>query len=318
MRSFPKILLTLFTLFLNQANAQYNSYAVKNNNSESDNLFVDIRLLDFDLGFPVLSLGGGADADFFLNKKLSFEGSVRFSYFDMKRSLIKGNQDAENINKLNRFFEMRAGGRFHLSDKEGTKKMKAIVSTQNTGYSTITNYIPMMVPCRKIVALHYGVQYYTVAIKGKTGPSIPGQLSVGPSVTATDGTTFSEWNSATNLNVMMVYGGLSFIKIMKTTMTSGSDSWTFNLFRNSYVDIMFAPNVNVQNVIYKNTSYNVQGSGSKGFEKNPFGIRYGMSMLSKKKMSVCYEIGWLPGLKNGLFTRASFGFPIVMSTKKKM
>ena len=311
------IFLILFIISFQPTNAQYITYETKNNDSYDENLFMNVRLLDIDLGFPVLSFGGGMEMDFFLNNSISIEAGVRFSYYDMKRGLIKGTLDEENTNKLNRFFEMRAGGRFHFSDKMGTKKMKAIVSVNSNGYTTTTNYIPMMVPCRTIFALHYGVQYYTDAVKGKRGPAIPGQLSVGPSVIATDGTEFSEWNSATNINVLLVYGGLSFVKIMKTSMKAGSDVWTFNWFRNSYLDIMFAPYINVQNVTYKNNSYNVQGNGSKGFEKNPFGIRYGISSMSKKKMSYGYEIGWLPGLQNGFFTRASFGFPIQTSTKNK-
>lgn len=308
----------LIILFCFQyAKAQQKSYTTTNNDSQSENLFINLRLLDIDLGFPVLSFGGGLDVDFFLNKKISFEGACRFSYYDMKKALINGTIDKDNSNKLNRFFEMRAGGRFHLYDKEGTKTMKAIISSENYGTSILTTYIPMLVPCRKIFAVHYGMQYYTDAIKGKRGAAIPGQLSVGPSVIATDGTKFSEWSAATNINVLLLYGGFSFIKIIKTTMASGSSSWTFNWFRNSYIDLMYSPSINVQNIIYKNDEYNVQGNGSKGFEKNPFGIRYGISALSKKKISYSYEIGWLPGLRNGLFTRASFGFPISMSTKRK-
>jgi len=257
------------------------------------------------MGMPTLSLGCGADADLYMGR-FSFEGNFHVTYWDGKKSIMKGTN--ESLNKLKNYSSFRLGGRFHLMDKAGTHKMKANVSTEYITGGTITHYIPMKVPCRSIIALHFGLEHYNTVVKSKRDAII----------TAKDGTKLSEWQSGTNLKVTMLYGGFSFVKIMKTKMTSGGDTWNFNWYRHIYIDALFAPLMNVQNIMTGTQSYVVQGTGTTGFEKSAIGARFGMNMVSKGKMSVRYEIGILPGLAGrGFFTQASFGIPIVKHIKLK-
>jgi len=291
------------------AKSQTVTYNTEKNESNKQNLMVNVSVLDFNLGQPTLSLGAGADADLYMGR-FSAEANFHFAYWDGKKGTMKATN--ESLNKLSNFSSFRLGGRFHFIDRKGSHSMKAITGKEYVAGGTITHFLPMVVPCRSIVALHFGVEHYNAPVKGEKGAAIPGRLSVGPSVIASDGTQISEWGSGTNLNVFMLYGGLSFVKILKTTMAAGRDKWLFNWYRHAYIDVLYAPIINIQNIMLGTSTYVVEGAGTSGFEKNAIGARFGMNVMNRKKMSMRYELGVLPGLAGrGIFTTASFGFPIL-------
>jgi hypothetical protein len=296
--------LTILTVFVCQALSQTMTYDITDDESKTQNLMVGISLLDFTMGSAALSFSGGADADFYINR-LSAEAGFRFSWYDLKRNIIKGTNESNN--KLKGYKDFRVGGRFHFVDKVGKKKMKATLSTEYKGTSTVTTFLPVQVPTRRIVALHFGIQYYNSPIKARRDSS----------VTATDGTKLSEWQSGTNLNATMLYGGFSFIDIMKARVNSGGDHWNFKWYRNMYFDVLFAPLINIQDIEVGGKSYKMQGSGTKGFETNPWGGRFGYSNMASK-VFIKYEIGWYPGLaRKGLFTQATFGLSLIKAVKTR-
>ncbi len=65
-------------------------------------------------------------------------------------------------------------------------------------------------------------------------------------------------------------------------------------------------------------NYIVQGAGTSGFDKSAIGAKFGMNVMNRKKMSMRFEIGILPGLAGrGFFTTASFGIPIIKQVHYK-
>lgn len=279
--------------------SQTMSYRTDLDESNQQNLMVNVSVLDMNLGFPSISFGAGADVDLYINR-ISVEANYHFSYWDGKKSIISGTNESQN--KLRNFGSFRLGGRLHFVDKKSTHLMKAVLSTDYVAGGTITKYLPMKVPCRSIVALHFGIERYHTPIKGRRDSTI----------TAKDGTKFSEWNSGTNINVSMLYGGFSFIKIIKANMSSNGSRWNFKWYRHAYIDFLYAPLINVENIMLNNKSYIVQGEGAKGFRTNVMGIKFGMNAMAKGGMGLRYEIGLLPGLAGkGIYTTASFGIPII-------
>ena len=173
------------------AKAQTMTYNTEKNESDKPNLMVNVRVLDFNLGQPTLSLGEGAEANF---------------HWDGKKGVIKATN--ESLNKLANFSSFRLGGRFHFINKKGTHTMKAITGTDYVAGGTVTHFLPMEVPCRSIVALHFGLEHYKTPVKYKNGFTGAGQLASSSTTDLTKGTKNSEWGSGTNLNVFMLYGGL--------------------------------------------------------------------------------------------------------------
>jgi len=279
------------------------SYDVVNNESQTQNLMIGVSLLDFNIGQPSLSFGGGVDADFYL-KRFSFEGGFHMAYYDMKKGIIAATN--ESSNKLKNYSDLRIGGRFHLVDKASKRKMKASMGTETQGTYTKETFFMVDVPIRKIVALHFGFENYNMAAKSKRDKSI----------TASDGAKLTEWQSGTNVSTGMIYGGFSFINIMKATVRADGN-YNYRWYRNIYFDFLYAPVVKVEDVLIGENSYVVQGAETEGFEKSPFGGRFGYSNMAKN-VYLRYEIGWLPGLSGrGFFTQATFGFSIVKGVLKK-
>ena len=183
--SFYKLLiyLTFFVSTLNVSFSQRMTYNITDNEASKQNLMIGVSLLDFTMGLPAFSFSGGADADYYINK-FSVEAGFRFSYYDMKKSIISATN--ESSNKLKGYKDFRIGGRFHLIDKTGSKKMKANISYEIQGNTTITKYLPVKIPTRKIIALHFGVQHYNSPIKSGRDKS----------VTATNGQNLQNGNRA--------------------------------------------------------------------------------------------------------------------------
>ncbi len=282
--------------------AQTKTYEVSDDESQKQNLMCYVSLLDFNLGQPTLSFGAGFGAEYFI-KRLSLEGNYHFAYYDMKKSLIAGTN--ESSNKLKGYKDWRLGGRLHFIDKVGHKTMKANLSYEVIGSTTHTTYLPVKMPTRKIVALHFGMQRYNTPIKARRDSG----------VTATDGYKLSEWASGTNLGVNMLYAGFSFINIMKARCNIDGSHWNFKWYKHLYFDFLFAPLVTVQDIEYNGKSYDVQGTGARGFRTTPLGGRFGLVNMSKNIL-IRYEIGMLPGLAGrGFYTSASFGWSIVKAIK---
>lgn len=296
------IFLTVFISTFNYSFSQRMTYNITDNEASKQNLMIGVSLLDFTMGLPAFSFSGGVDADYYINK-FSVEAGFRFSYYDMKKSIISATN--ESTNKLKGYKDFRLGGRFHLIDKTGSKKMKANISYEQFGNTTVTKYLPVKMPTRKLIALHFGLQHYNSPVKAKRDSS----------VTATDGTKLSEWQSGTNMGVTMLYGGFAIVDIMKARLNSGGDHWNFKWYRNMYFDVLYAPLINIQDISVSGKSYKMQGDGARGFNINRTGARFGYNNMASKAY-IRYEIGWYPGLAmKGLFTQATFGLSIVKAVK---
>lgn len=291
-----------FFFFSSKMLSQTMEYVTSEVTLKAPSIMFGVSLLDFNLGLPTLSFSGGADLNFYFKHRLSAEAGFRYAYYDMTKRFLS---DSENENHLRNYSDFRIGGRFHFVDKTGKKEMRANISFEQNGSTTITKFLPVEVPTRKIIALHYGFQRYTTSIHKKWPAT----------VTTNDGTGLTEWQSSTNINVGMIYAGISFVDIMKATINSGGAHWNAKWYRDSYFDVLYAPIIKIEDVHLKGKTYVMQGGSAKGFETNPFGVRYGYSNMAKK-IYLRYEIGWFPGLQwKGFFTQATFGFSIVKVKK---
>ena len=113
----------------------------------------------------------------------------------------------------------------------------------------------------------------------------------------------------------MIYGGFSFIDIMKARLNSGADHWNFKWYKNMYIDVLYAPLIKIQDISINGKSYTMQGTGSSGFKTSNTGARFGYNNMARKAY-IRYEIGWYPGLSmRGFFTQATFGISIIKAVK---
>lgn len=300
-RKFILLLISIIACIANQA--QTTTYHASEVTIKAPGMFAGFSLLDFNLGFPTLSFSGGADLSLYTAKRISGEIGFRYAYFDMTKKNVETGK--ENTNKISNYSDFRAGFRIHLIDREGSVPMNANISTTTDALKTTVVFLPVDVPTRKITALHLGFQQYNTGVHVRWPKT----------VTAQDGTGLSEWQSVTMLHVGMIYAGISFVDIMRATINSDGAKWKFKWYRDMYFDVLYGVKISLDDVVYNDITYSVQGDGASGYKISPYGVRFGYANMSQK-VYLRYEIGWFPGLAwKGLFTQATMGFSIV-SIKK--
>lgn len=337
----------IFSLSINNINSQSVSYKVIEDNPYHHNL--DVSFLPFYTDFAPnnnLSLGYGINAAA-QYKKL---GTVRLS---LLRPYTKGTDngyhagtvgifDMPTVNKLNKFLHLELGATYNLSERTKTKSKKVVLSsyTSNSGrtQTTTTKYLMVPATVRKIIGIRGGIYNYHTVITARDHGDIDGDLGIGTKgVISTDGTRFGgaallnpigtpadpffNTESATNLRVLGLYGGIStssYHRIMIETDGYGIKGGTS--FVNFFADAMIAPPRIDDFEGADGKKHDVHGKGSQGFKTRPFGARVGYEyMMAKKKIGYYTktELGFKPGMASSKFyVSLSFGICFVTRVKQ--
>ncbi|MES2139358.1 MAG: hypothetical protein V4511_06595 [Bacteroidota bacterium] len=325
-----------FSLSISTINGQSLNYKVLEDNPYDHNL--DVTFLPFYVDMASkennLSLGYGLNAKLIYKKLATFRLYALKPYapvFDWGYHFGSGGGfDSPTVNKLKKFLHIELGGTYHLSERTKIKNRNVVLS-EHSGYkTTTTTYISVPATVRKIFGVRAGIYNYHTAINARHNGDVDGDLHIdAKGVISTDGTRFGgaallndggsttdpfyNTNSATNMKVLGVYGGISsssYYKIMVDTDGYGKKGGFKST--NFFADAMFAP-VRIDDFVGADgKKYDVSGKGAQGFKTRPFGARLGLEYTMGKKKVGYYarmEAGFKPGLANSKFY-VSLGFGI--------
>ncbi|MGB3946487.1 MAG: hypothetical protein WBM13_00765 [Bacteroidia bacterium] len=333
----------ILSLSINKVNSQSVSYKVLEDNPNSYNL--DVSFLPFYVDMAGadnnLSLGYGLNASaqykklgaarFYLQRPYSAGTDMGYHFGTV------GIFPMPTVNKLRKYLHLELGGTYHLSERTKTKDRKVVLSSSKSGRTTTTTYIMVPTTVRKVIGVRGGLYNYHTVITARQNGSIDGDLGIdAKGVISTDGTRFGgaarlnpvgvpedpfyNTESATNMKVLGVYGGISTASYHKILIdadgygTKGGSRY-FNLF----ADAMIAPPRIDDFEGADGKKYDVSGKGAQGFKTRPFGARVGYEyLMAKNKLGIFTktEVGFKPGMANSKFY-ISLSFGVCFITKVK-
>lgn len=332
-----------FLFFSKNMNSQSVNYKVSEDAPYYHNL--EVSLMPFYTDFAPknnLSLGYGVNASL-IYKKLAtmhlylerpYTAGTDWGYHFATVGIFS----SPTVNIIKKFLHLELGGTYHLSERTKTKNRKVVLSSHSGYKTTTTTYIMVPATVRKIIGVRGGIYNYHTAITARDNGDIDGDLGIdAKGVISTDGTRFGgaarlnpspmpadpffNTESATNMKVLGVYGGISSSSYHHLMIdTDGYGKKGGSRYLNFYADAMIAP-VRIDDFVgIDGKKYDVSGKGAQGFKTRPFGARLGYEYWMANKKVGYYaktEIGFKPGLANSKFyVSLGFGISIVGKIQK--
>jgi hypothetical protein len=263
-----------------------------------DPFFVDAWSTNSTLGF-------GARADLMFLKRFSGNLTFRKAYLDMNARTHADASLAKPKNGFSKMTYIEPSVAFHLRDRLKKRDVKVVLSS-NTTYSgnyqtTHTKYIMVPGTVRRITAARGGLFFVNTAIDMDEGDAIKTwtatngneKVSFGDFGTTIHGS--SVYNGYTQMRQVTLFGGLSFKSItnLKAEVEGYSKPRGNYNFYDFYVDYMFAPVLNFQDVKFADgTKFTLSNSTTKRT-----GWRVGMLWKNANRayLSYGFEFGQRPG-----------------------
>jgi hypothetical protein len=294
--------------------AQSVSYKVVEDNPGKDNLHINILPFYVDYaGGNNLSLGYGLQSSVQLKKKWTFQVYYEHPYaavFDWGYHFATvGIFTSPTNNVPVHFMHLELGGVYELWSKTKQKTRRVVLSSYSTGRYTHTEYIRVPATVLRSTGVRGGLYSYHTSITARQNGTVAGDLG-GAGVISSDGTRFGgaanlnngntpedpnfNTESATNMRVLGVYGGISLISKTRIIIDAeGYGERGMGKVFSFYADAIIAP-VRI--------------------DRRPFGCRVGYDYNFSKKAIGYYaktEIGFTPGLSHGnLYAMLAFGMSI--------
>ena len=324
-----------FLLAARSTEAQSVSYKVLEDNPDKDNIHVNVLPFYVDYaGGNNLSLGYGLQSSVQVKKKWTFQLYFEHPYsavFDWGYHFATvGIFTSPTKNIPVHFMHIELGGVYELWDKTKQKGRRVVLSSYTSGRFTHTTYITVPATVMRSTGVRGGLYSYHTSITARQNGTVAGDLG-GAGVISSDGTRFGgaanlntgntpedpnfNTESATNMRVLGVYGGISLIS--KTRIIIDADGYGecgFGKLFSFYADVIIAP-VRIDPFEGSNgKNYELSGGKAKGFDKRPFGCRVGYDYNFSKKAIGYYaktEVGLTPGLSHGgVYAMLAFGMSI--------
>jgi hypothetical protein len=283
-------------------------------------LFVHLQPLYGELFATNINAGFGLEGSYYLKDKFDFRVAVRSTYgskfFDLNRE--QGNRNSEVDNRQKPFTYFEFGGTYHIKDFEKSSKTKIVLYKKSYSGNKWAARVPLNaeVPCkvRQIFGARLGAAVWQSSIdvnnimkkqdltlgdfEDESGVSL-----ATASAPDNDLLVFSNVSSA----ALYVGGSVTWIKNAAFTFDkyeSGVDDLIFT----TYLDILIAPRVKVEDITYQNNVYDISPVGVK-----KIGFRAGMEGKFNRALSWSYggEIGYRPGIDGRMFyALVKISFPV--------
>lgn len=322
-----------FSISINNVNSQSVNYKVIEDDPYYHNL--DVSLMPFYTDFAPnnnLSLGYGLNASAQYKKLGTARLYIQRPYSDGTdwnyHFGTVGIFSSPTVNKLKKYLHIELGGTYNLSENTKIKNKKVVLSSYTSGRTTTTSYIMVPATVRRVTGVRGGLYNYHTAITARQngtenegvistdGSRFGGAARLNPVGVAKD--TFFNTESATNMKVLGIYGGLSFTSYHRIMINSdGYGTKGGSRYTNIFLDAMIAP-VRIDDFEGgKGEKYDVSGKGALGFKARHWGARIGYEYLMTKNKLGYYartEMGFKPGLASSKFY-VSLGFGICFITK---
>ncbi|MEM6524807.1 MAG: hypothetical protein AAGF85_09090 [Bacteroidota bacterium] len=287
-------------------------------------LFVQFQPMYGELFVSNINAGFGLEATYFLKDKFTFRAHGRLAYykrFDAMRNQSLENSDVDNTTETFNYYE--AGATYHIKDFEESSSTKMILYKKSyrgnrwAARVPLTAEIPSKV--RKIYGARLGglifdtevdinrsleAQDLTSAVLvNSNGESIPATVP-GPNGEDQELGLFSSQRTGA------IYAGASMTWIRNVAVdfdnkyTEGVDDLIFTAF----VDLIVAPSVRVDDILYNGSTYSVDG-----LDTSMFGFRAGIDGKFNRTWGWAYggEVGVRPGLQGrGFYALLKISFPV--------
>lgn len=286
-----------------------------------NSLFVQFQPIYGEVWKTNINAGFGLEATYYLRDKMTFRAHARKAYtqqFDLTRDIAEKNSDMDNEVDVLNYFEL--GATYHIKDFEESSKTKMFLYKRSYKGDKWAARVPIHaeIPCkvRTIYGARLGGMFFDTALdinRALTAQDKDAAIYTDQGLPATvigaDGEE-RDIKIFSSMNVSGVYAGasISWIKNVAVDFDNKYQEGIDDLIFTAFLDVVVAPAISVDNILYNGESYS-----SDGLVTNMFGFRAGIDGKFNRTISWAYggEIGMRPGLKGqGLYALIKISFPV--------
>jgi hypothetical protein len=288
-------------------------------------LFLGFQPLYAELFATNVNAGFGLNATYYYESKADFFAQLRMpyskSFFDFNRDLAYKNSDVTIDPQVFTYLEI--GGTYHIKDVETTGKTRMTLYKDSYKGNKWASRVPLQTEVPAKLRTFYGVRggltswrttvnlNQVLAKQGLSNADLMNSSDQGLPVTITDPATGldKEFNSFTNMKsaVIFVGGAMGRFRNVAVSFDDYEGAIDDNLLT-LYVDLMFAPAINLDPVTYNGSEYSTQA-----VKTSAIGGRLGLDGKFNRALSWGYggELGFRPGLSGRAFyAMFRFSFPV--------
>lgn len=285
-------------------------------------LFVHLQPLYGEIFATNVNAGFGLQADYTIKNKVDLKANFRSTYgskfFDLNREQGKQTSEVDNILKPFTYFEL--GGTYHIKDSEKTSNTKMVLYKKSYTKNKWASRVPLNAEVPSKVRQVYGARLGVTVWQSTIDVN---NIMKKQDLTADDfkneeGGTLEEAGLANGDDNIAIFSNVSTAGFY----VGGSISWIRNaafsfdkyedgvddLILTTYFDILVAPRVSLDDILYLNTSYDISPLSTK-----TVGFRAGIEGKFNRALSWAYggEIGYRPGIDGRMFyALIKISFPV--------
>lgn len=286
-------------------------------------LFVHLQPLYGEIFATNVNAGFGLQAEYSVKNKVDLKANFRSTYgskfFDLNRDQGKQTSEVDNNLKPFTFFEL--GGTYHIKDFEKSSRTKIALYKKSYSSNKWAARVPLNVevPCkvRQVIGARAGATIWQSTLdinnimkeQGLTAADF--EDAEGLSLESVANTDFGD-NDVTifsNVSTTGFYVGGSFSWIRNAAFSFDKyEGGVDDLILTTYIDILVAPRVSLEDIVYQGTAYDISPLGTK-----KIGFRAGIEGKFNRTLSWAYggEIGYRPGIEGRMFyALIKISFPV--------
>ncbi len=295
-------------------------------------LFIGVQPLYGELFATNVNAGYGIEASYYYKDKMDFKAHFRKTYsssfYDFNRQAALDNSDLSDKPQIYNYFEL--GGTYHIKDFDESGKTKMVLYKKSFKGNRWAANVPLHaeVPCkvRKIYGVRLGGIVWKSSVdlnralksQGLTNADIVNASGGGlPLLASPDPLTGApkNFNVYGNIFATNVYVGGSMAWFRNVAVSfdkyeEGLDDGLLTL----YFDILFAPNLALDPVTYRDPVTNITDTYStSAIKTTSFGFRAGIDGKFNRTLSWSYggEIGLRPSISGqGFYAMFKISFPV--------
>lgn len=326
-------LLIVFLMFIVPiSRAQSVNYKISESSTEYHRVQAWFCPFYVDAYLANINMGWGAGAKVSLYKNLQFTTNFQKSTEELDMGyrsavvFIPVHNVADQDFKVTKSLDL--GVNLVFSDKEKIRPVRVNLRSSRSGNYTTTTFIEPTLTVRKLYSLRGGINLYNSTMStdelesemlqtDKYTFSLYGAYDIdGNEVFSTNGLG---WAVPVNMATLSVGIGSDLI-INSAVEVSGYGTKHAKRTTSHYVDFLFAPIVNVHDLVLLGEDIDVSGDGENQFGISRLGFRYGIDYLFTRRavsFGASMEIGIRPGLAGkGFFLNGRVYLPFINLIKR--
>lgn len=282
-------------------------------------LFVHLQPLYAELFATNVNAGFGIGANYYHKDKADFFANFRHVYArstDFVRSIAHKNSAVAN--QPTAFNYMEVGGTYHVKDEETDTETKIILYSKryekgNRWAAHVPEHTVIPSKVRKIMGARLGGFAYSTAVDLKR---VAEEQDV--AIQTEEGAVFpSNLYSHTNQRVRGVFlgGSMSWFKNLAIKPDKGYGVLSDDLMLTAYLDVMFAPTIAVDDVVYRDPvdPSILHEFSTQNLKTQALGFRLGIEGKHNRELGWAYgaEIGSRPSVSGrGFLVLVKVSFPV--------